>query len=58
VAENDERVDEVSEGVSSPPWVNALWAIFDVRLDITPFRPLLLSDDFIIRLSPLSDFDP
>lgn len=57
MAENDERVDEVNEGVSSP-CVNALWAIFDVRLDITPFRPLLPSDDFIIRLSPLSDFDP
>ena len=58
MAENDERVDEVSEGVSAPPCVNARWANFDVRLDITPLRPLLLSDDFIIRLSPLSDFDP
>lgn len=57
VAENDDRVDDVNDGVSSP-CVRALWAILEVRLDMAPFRPLLPSDDFIMRLSPLSDFDP
>lgn len=55
---NDCRaVDAYESGVSSPV-VSARCAIFDVRLEMAPFRPLLLSVGFSCRRSPLSDLEP